>query len=287
MTMRYREFEPSPELRPFVVCYWILEGRGDGAARGEREEAAQPVFPDGHPELLLHYGDRFSEVVNGVHSEQPRAALAGQTESAMQLLHGSTVGVVAARLRPAGIALVSNVPASEFTGRVVELRSAAGISGDELMDAVGHAAGDGARIRLLERFLIDRAATRDRRCRSVEAAVALIRARGGTISINALARHTSLSTRQLHRQFLGRVGVSPKQYARVVRFQRSLTRLQRAGTITDVAHACGYYDHPHFTREFQSFAGMTPTQFLHDSLPLTQNFLDHASDLYKPEDSAH
>jgi AraC-like DNA-binding protein len=280
MTMRYREFEPSPALRPFVVCYWILEGRGDPS------DAPQPVFPDGHPELVLHYGDGFSHLDARARTRQPRAALVGQTESALYLLHGRSVGVLGVRLKPSGLALLTKAPANEFSAQVVALRSAIGPVGDALLNAVGEANGDAARIGHLERFLKTRARKVDRRDGPIEAAVNLIRRRGGIVPIDALAQYTSMSTRQLHRTFVSRVGLSPKQYARVVRLQSALGMLEQGSSITNVAMACGYYDHPHFAHEFRRFSGLTPTEFVQDSSLFTRYFLDDAADLYKPEDSA-
>ena len=52
--MTYREHAPAPRLAPIVDRIWTLEG-----SRGEFGETDQPVLPDGRPELILHFGDRF------------------------------------------------------------------------------------------------------------------------------------------------------------------------------------------------------------------------------------
>jgi AraC-like DNA-binding protein len=62
---------------------------------------------------------------------------------------------------------------------------------------------------------------------------------------------------------------SPKAFARVIRFQRAVRLMTsgRAANLTEVAHACGYYDQPHFTRDFRAFAGVTPSTLLKSRFP--------------------
>ncbi len=58
----------------------------------------------------------------------------------------------------------------------------------------------------------------------------------------------------------------PKTAAALVRFNRALGLLESGLKPADVAHACGYADQPHLTREFRRFAGTTPVAFLQDAL---------------------
>jgi len=58
--------------------------------------------------------------------------------------------------------------------------------------------------------------------------------------------------------------LSPKEYARIRRFQAALRQLgASAAGGADIAAEVGYFDQSHFVREFRSFAGMTPTQYKH------------------------
>ena len=72
-----------------------------------------------------------------------------------------------------------------------------------------------------------------------------------------------MSAKRFIERFKAEVGVSPKHYCRIRRFQRTVTRAHR-GQIVDwpqVALECGYYDQAHFIHEFRSFAGLTPTGY--------------------------
>lgn len=56
--------------------------------------------------------------------------------------------------------------------------------------------------------------------------------------------------------------------ARLIRFDRAVQRLQAPGSaLAEVAQDCGYYDQAHFNRDFRTFAGLSPTEFIRASLP--------------------
>ena len=84
-----------------------------------------------------------------------------------------------------------------------------------------------------------------------------------TTNIAAVTDAIGMSAKRFIERFKAEVGVSPKHYCRIRRFQRAVTRAHR-GQIVDwpqVALECGYYDQAHFIHEFRSFAGLTPTGY--------------------------
>jgi AraC-like DNA-binding protein len=87
---------------------------------------------------------------------------------------------------------------------------------------------------------------------------------GSRVSIATLADRTGLSVRQFERRFMERVGMRPKLFARVARFEAALDGKARfaARTWTDVAHNFGYYDQMHMVHDFGEFTGETPTETL-------------------------
>lgn len=89
-----------------------------------------------------------------------------------------------------------------------------------------------------------------------------IRQARGNIAVEALAFQTGTPRTQLARRFRDRVGLSPKRFARIVRFHDALSHLGRAGVIAATAADLAYYDQAHMYRDFAEFAGMTPGEFL-------------------------
>lgn len=99
------------------------------------------------------------------------------------------------------------------------------------------------------------------------------------ISVTELASITCLSKKQFERLFNELVGANPKEYARVVRFQKSLKLLQHCSEDTNqaqLAYQCGYADQSHFIREFKQFSGYTPLSLLNVCKPYSDLFNDPA-----------
>ena len=100
----------------------------------------------------------------------------------------------------------------------------------------------------------------------ISAAAAQILCAAGNARVAALASDAGLSMRQFERCFMQQVGVHPKLYARIVRFEAALDRKARSSTKswTDVAHEFGYYDQMHMVHDFESLSGGTPTKILNE-----------------------
>jgi AraC-like DNA-binding protein len=82
-------------------------------------------------------------------------------------------------------------------------------------------------------------------------------------SIGAVTDKIGMSAKRFIERFKAQVGVSPKQYCRIRRFQRAILRAHRGDTVPwpEVAMDCGYYDQAHFIHDFRSFSGLTPTGY--------------------------
>ncbi|GLV74664.1 helix-turn-helix domain-containing protein [Streptomyces hygroscopicus] len=90
----------------------------------------------------------------------------------------------------------------------------------------------------------------------------------GAGTLNGLAEHVALSPRRLTSVFRAETGLSPKQAARLTRFQHArnaVVRAVAAGRAPDLARVaadCGYYDHSHLVRDFRQYTGVSPTAWL-------------------------
>jgi AraC-like DNA-binding protein len=86
-------------------------------------------------------------------------------------------------------------------------------------------------------------------------------ASNGQARVEPLMDETGWSRRHVTERFKRQLGLSPKAYARLLRFEHAASLLGRAApdrTLADVAMEAGYYDQSHLTRDFVALAGMTP-----------------------------
>lgn len=155
------------------------------------------------------------------------------------------------------------VPVAELTGRSVPLDALlprARVA--EVTERLGEAEGDAARVAVVEDLLAGTRAVRDP---LVTAALALLE-RGrdpdeGPL-VSRLATRLGTTERQLERRFAAVVGLSPRRYASLRRFERALALASGPKRLTQVALDAGYYDQAHFNREFRRFAGTSPGAWL-------------------------
>jgi AraC-like DNA-binding protein len=119
------------------------------------------------------------------------------------------------------------------------------------------------RVSITNRFLLPYAVAAGALDGVSTAANQILRVAGSTC-IPILADRTGLSLRQFERRFLQQVGMSPKLFARIARFEAALDRMARfpSGSWTEVAQRLGYYDQMHMVHEFAGFTGETPTNTL-------------------------
>jgi len=80
----------------------------------------------------------------------------------------------------------------------------------------------------------------------------------GLASVPEVARQLGISLRQFQRRFVGGIGITPKLFCRMQRFQQVVRAMDDTVSWTDTAIRSGYYDQAHLIRDFRQFTGTTP-----------------------------
>ncbi len=275
--MEYREHRPPAALVPWVRCFWELEDPGheppgDGGAA--EAPVCEPVLPDGCAELVFHFGSPFGErgEDGGLRRQGPRL-FAGAGTRAVWLVPALGADVLGVRFEPGGAALLGRPELWRWRDAIQPLEVLEDERLERLAQRMGElvargsprSPGSGAReVRAQRRAALAqellRRLTHARPSPVLRAARVLL---ADPPAVGRVAASSGLSARQLERRFLAEVGLGPKELARVGRFQRAVQRLFAApqATLTAIAHASGYADHAHFTREFRALAGLPPSRF--------------------------
>lgn len=236
--MRLLTRAPRAELGPYVECLWFFER--DGEASTER------VLPSGRIQLLVDLTGR-APLVTG-----PRAGPVDVPGAAMTRLAGAV-------FHPGGAAPFFDVPCATLRDLDVELELLWGPRAREVRDWLEGAAEPADVLARLERSLTDR--LRVERAPGDDFAAARASLDAGA-RVHDVADDLGVSRATLARTFDRVLGLSPKQYAGLVRFQRAVLALAAGPTdLADLAVACGYHDQAHMTRDFQRFGGITPGRY--------------------------
>ena len=264
--MRYRTYPPSEPLSKYVKLYWTLEECGSAPASRER------IFPDGCMELIFHYGDLFRRYTDTNSIIQPRSFLHGQLIRYMEIESTGTIGIFGVRFFPHGLRAFSNIDAHELTGNAVGIVDLWGPDGLLLQQQIIAAPFTECRIRIIETFLLGM--LRQHPESAVGFCVSSIVNSCGLKSIQALSQEINLSRRHLERSFIAAVGLSPKMFARIVRFQHALIRVERdqESSLTGIAYSSGFYDQSHFIKDFKEFSGLNPRLYFKADIEFAKYF---------------
>ena len=258
---RWTPSADSP-LHGTVQRIWYFDGR----LTHEKER----VFPDGTAELIVMLDER--------HRDGGDPALAAIPGSMHQWMPNATFGcresrgrcrVLGIRFAPAGACSLLRSNMKQLVDVTIDVRDVIGRASDELGERCATAAQisplserrNAASVVfaavnwLLPLARVDRDAL-------VQWTSAKIREARGTVSLDRLGARLGVSRDEFARRFRDHTGLTPKRFARIVRFHNALSLLHRSEKIAAVAAELAYYDQAHMYRDFAEFARLTPGEFV-------------------------
>lgn len=219
-------------------------------------------------EIVLNLAAPFQRIhLDGRIERQPAIFLVGQMDQVTCVQPTGPVRVFGVRFRPGGARPFLWFPQQEAAGQIVSLGSVEGRLKKQFEQAVFDARSDAERIAGMETLLLGRLRLRPEP--GIEAALHSISTQR---SIRAAIVESGWSERQFRRRFEEAVGIGPKVFSRIIRFQRALRAIERAGLLP-AALECGYYDQAHFIKDFKSFAGEAPAAYTARRHSLADHFV--------------
>jgi AraC-like DNA-binding protein len=239
----YREYAPSADLDEVVRCFWRITAT-------HARPTINRICPDGCADVVV-------TADGGV-----RAVGTMRTSVVMPL--AGRVDVFGVRLHPGAAFRLFGVPLAELTDGTVALDELGWKVDPSLGERIAEARGTAPRMTLLEGVLRSRlSAVRQHASGTLTYTAARLRQHGTDWGLGPLREGIGLTERTLERHFLNLVGITPKEFHRVMRFRRALHAIHRRPRPTYAALAleAGYADQAHLIRDFRSFAGLTPAAY--------------------------
>jgi len=242
---------PSAVLRPFVSHYWV--------SRNNRE-TTHTILPDGSVDLVM--------AADGTSTD---SWLFGTSTSAAEVPLSAGTNYLGVRFRPGQARHFMSLAAKELTNDHAAATQSLRFSLEDVPERVGLPETLRRLDHLFEKHLVGRPPEQQR----LDQVVRWIETHAGNVRIEEAAAMVGKSRRQLERTFLDTVGVTPKLFASIVRFQNAAARIARPGAkLADVALASGYTDQSHMTNEFRRLSGTSPSRFLAKHVAFLQDTPD-------------
>ena len=252
---------PPPPLGDFVAMLWLHEGVAGPHAK-------ERILPKVAAQMVINLREDCIRVYDredtGRVQRSRGAAVAGPHSEFFVIDTAEQESCMGAVFKPGGVFPFFRRPASELRDASVPLDALWGARAVELRDRLLEAPTPEARFDVLERVLRAELGRNLDRHPAVAFALREFLIVPHARTIAEVTGQLGLSPRRFIQVFSEEVGLTPKLFCRVRRFQEVLVRIHRGEAIdwTEIALSCGYFDQAHFIRDFRSFSGLSPSAFL-------------------------
>ena len=270
MNLELNKYLPREDLRPYIRFYYTVSIK----------EGQMDLLLDNHPQgtvdlmLMLEGQVGFSAGINE-ESVLKKLILIGQQEQKFSFRFLPHIRLLGVTFTAEGFGKIFSFPVNELTNTGMVGVDLLHREDRYLLERVAEMRNDRARILLLNDIFARKIYELDIPFDGVDGAIQALRTSGGQLSIKELADAYNMSTRTLQRKFAAKIGVSPKTFARIARFNYMLRLLKQQPKTDwmDLLYRSGYYDQMHFIKEFKQFTGVTPSKYLDINHDLRDFFL--------------
>lgn len=251
---------PGPPLSRFVDLFWYYAGL-------THPHKKERLLPEGSAELVINLREDRCHVYNRERQEEfqsfPGAIVCGPHSNFFVIDTESQAEVIGIHFKSGGSFPFFKHPADELQNLHVGLDALWGSRAGELRERVLAPATPQEKVLVLERFLLAQAFRGLVRHPAVGFALGEFQ-KPELPLVAAVSNQIGLSSRHFIQLFSQEVGLSPKLFCRVRRFQRVVQSLDNANDVdwAEIALGCGYFDQAHFIHDFKAFSGISPSAYL-------------------------
>ncbi|NML40851.1 helix-turn-helix transcriptional regulator [Chitinophaga sp. G-6-1-13] len=242
--MKHHAAKPCPALTNHIHSFWELKG-DDNDSQWER------IFPDGCPGIIINLGESCKTDSGLAMMEHGKTYVVGAMTTFKDSFVDTNTHLLGVCLKPAAFSsFYKYVSQHELTDHTVEFDQSYSFDiGKIIKDPYAY----------LNRHFLDRKRSVNQVLQSV---LKDIQMHSGNVSICDMAKRNFTTVRQLERMFKTHIGLTPKEYVKIIRFQSVLPMMNAPmKRLSDIAFEGGFYDQSHLTNEMKRYTGLTPARF--------------------------
>ena len=272
--------KPCSLLEPFIKYYWILDYESN---------VVEPirVIPYGCVQFTFYLGERINSFgSNNDSSYKDQAVVTGQISSFFDVFPQGKIRLITIVFKPFGAKPFFDFPIFEIQNNIIPIKDINNNEWLDLENRLGDCVDNKSIVSCLENNLLKKlekntlfnsySSINNER---IMLAINRIDDSKGTINIKDLSSLACLSDKQFNRIFADYVGMNPKNFLRIIRYQSFLLKLQnsnikatKAVDFLDLVYDCGYYDQSHLINNFKEFTGYTPKEYIKLFSPCSEYF---------------
>jgi|SRR5688500_10575086 AraC-like DNA-binding protein len=255
----YSKYSPDVKLSPFLICYYFFEGYFD------TEKIIQSP-PTGFAAITFNFMDNY-QVCSGLGNEftdSPRAVVVGQQTKNYKLKFLGNIQQIGLVLKPTAITTLFSYFLKDLVDKRVALETVIGEKASGLLcERLNNEIRTEYRLALLHSFLLEAMDNYEQRINVADLAADIILKSKGTVTIEQLLSQLCISRRYLERKFTEKVGLTPKQYCRIVRMAHISNIVAHHEDIDwqDLVYKGGFHDQNHFIKDFKALNTLSPAKY--------------------------
>jgi AraC-like DNA-binding protein len=250
--MQMTSYLPGPLVSPYIERYLIIRSENSVVNR---------VLPGASLVMSFRFQGSICSIEDDRREALPSAVLSGVRKSGRKFGYGEHTGNLLVLFKEGGAHAFLREPLHEMACASLPLQEFSGYhQAAEMLNRLTEAYSDADKIDLIERYLTSRLIN-PLSDRLVRTAMEQIKLENGNLRIRSLAERLAISQDALEKRFRKIVGIPPKQFAFVVRMNSVIRQMSNHIPLSELALDSGYFDQPHFNKDFRLFTGQSPTDF--------------------------
>ncbi|RWX00601.1 helix-turn-helix domain-containing protein [Flavobacterium cerinum] len=248
-----QSYLPCPILSPYIKEYMVIESL---------EGMVNKTLPD----TAIVMAFRFKGTVDYKQTDSsgllPKMVISGLRKSPRTFTYYEQTSNLLVKFKEGGATAFFNEPLHELFSISLSLDSLIKMSIlNEIEEQLAVAIDDNQRIIIIENFLISRL-NQVKPDLLVQKAIHNIQLVKGNIRINELMNNLPLSRDAFEKRFRKSTSTTPKQYASIVKLNNLVNNLNPGNNLLDTVYTSGYFDQSHFIKDFKTFTGELPHNFI-------------------------
>lgn len=263
-SLQIKKIPPPLDLKPYINSYFLYDG----------EEIPQDSFfralPNGKVEMFFLFSGSRIIFQDKWHKQRLSGFLSGifEFDYPMRIkieTNGKRFRGISVLFTHLGVNQLLGINLYEITNKVVGLDSSRYPEIYRQYVKLSEIEKEKFMFENLNDFFLDQLRIKENQPQKIIAVLNYLEHMTGLLSVERLADKLQISYKSLYRMFTDEMGISPKRYLKIVRFNRACYLLDGASKMdrSEIVYECGYYDQSHLLREFKSIMKESPNHYLY------------------------